>query len=85
MRATVGILVAIPMAFIGFIAMSLAADSSESAAMNTSAGGDAWNATTAVVDGLGQAAGPGLVWMGIAAIILIACGLLYMAVPGGGR
>jgi len=82
LRATVGILGAITMAFVGFIALSRAADESRAEAMNSTAGGDAYNATTGVLDGVGQALAPGLVWMGVAAVVLIALGLLYTSTRG---
>lgn len=85
-RATLGILGAITMLFIGIVAVSTAAQQSESRAMNSTNGGaEAWNATTGIVEGVGQAAGPAVVYGGIAAIILIVCGLLVMASRSGGR
>lgn len=82
-RSTLGILGGITMLFIGVIAVSQAAQQSESTAMNSTNGGAAaWNATTGVVEGLGQAAGPAVVYGGVAAVILIACGLLYAATAG---
>lgn len=83
-RASVAILGGISMLFVGFIAVSTAAQSSESNALssgNNSA--DAYNATEQVFNGLGQAMGPGVVWMGIAAIILISLGYLVVASNSG--
>lgn len=82
-RSTLGILGAITMLFIGLIAISTAAQQSESVAMNSTNGGaEAWNATTGVVEGVGQAAGPAVVYGGVAAVILIALGLLYVSTAG---
>jgi len=83
-RASVAILGGISMLFVGFIAVSNAAQSSESNAMNSSQNAqDAYNATEGVFNGLGQAMAPGVVWMGVAAFIMISLGYLYLASQSG--
>lgn len=83
MRTIVGVGLAVGMTFIGAIALSEAAQQSEQTATNTSAGADAWNVSVDVFGGIGQAAAPAIVWMGVAAIVLVAVGLLVMAGNNG--
>jgi len=72
------------MLFVGFIAVSNAATSSRANAQNsTEEASQAYNATEQVFNGLGEAMGPGIVWMGIAAFIMIALGYLYLASQSG--
>lgn len=83
-RASVAILGGITMLFVGFIAVSNAAQSAQPNAMNGSQNAqDAYNATEGVFNGLGQAMGPGVVWMGVAAFVMIALGYLYLASQSG--
>lgn len=84
MRTTIAALGGISMMVVGIFALSEAASQSESTAMQTEAGGEAWNVSTTVFDGVGQAAGPSVVMMGVAAVILVALGVL-VASSGGGR
>lgn len=78
------ILGGISMLFVGVIAISNAAQSSEQNAMNSSQNAqDAYNATEGVFNGLGQAMGPGIVWMGVAAFVLISLGYLVYAAQSG--
>ena len=85
MRATVGILGGISVLFVGFMGLAEQAGQTEDAAVTngTNSSAEAFNATTEVFGGLGQAAGPGIVWMGIAAVILIALGFLVVAGNSG--
>jgi nucleoside recognition membrane protein YjiH len=86
MRASIALLGGIVMLFVGWQALGTAATNSESAAQagsNQSAA--AWNMSEAIYSGLGEAAGPSIVWMGVAAFILVACGVLVAAARGGGR
>jgi hypothetical protein len=71
--------------FVGFTALAEQAGQTEDAAVTngTNASASAFNSTTEVFGGLGQAAGPGIVWMGIAAIILVALGFLVVAGSSG--
>jgi hypothetical protein len=72
------------MLVVGLIAVSNAAESSESNAMNSSQNAqDAYNATEGVFDGIGQAMGPGIAMMGIAAFVLISLAFLYAAMKSG--
>ena len=83
-RSSVAILGGISMLFVGIIAVSMAAQSSESTAMNGSQNAqDAYNATEGVFNGLGQAMGPGIVWMGVGAFVLISLGYLVYAAQSG--
>lgn len=84
MRASVGILLAIVVLFGGFIAISMAGQSVQDTALNdTNASGDAYNFTTQLYETTGEVVGPGLVWLGIAAIVLIAAGYLVYAAQSG--
>jgi hypothetical protein len=85
MRATVGILGGISVLFVGFYGLQEQASQTQDAAVTngTNASASAYNTTTEVFGGLGQAAGPGVVWMGIAAVILIALGFLVVAGNSG--
>lgn len=87
MRTVVSILGGISILFVGFFALAEAASQSKEAAVTngTNASEAAWNMSTDVFGGLGQAAGPGIVWMGIAAIILVFLGFLVYAGQSGGR
>jgi len=83
-RSSVAILGGISMLFVGIIAVSMAAQSSESNALNSSENaGQAYNATEGVFNGLGQAMGPGIVWMGVGAFVLISLGYLVYAAQSG--
>jgi len=85
MRSTVSILGGITVLFVGFYGLSEAASQSrEHAVINgTNASASAYNSTTEVFGGIGQAASGGIVWMGIAAIILVALGFLVAAGNSG--
>jgi hypothetical protein len=85
MRATVGILGGISVLFVGFYGLQEQASQTQDAAVTngTNASASAYNTTSAVFDGLGQAAGPGIVWMGVAAVILVALGFLVVAGNSG--
>lgn len=83
MRVTVAVGLGVLMMFIGVSALSQSAQQAEPTAMNSSGGGDAYNLSTEVFDGIGQAAGPGVVFMGVAAIVLVALGVLVAAGRSG--
>lgn len=86
MRVVVAVGMAVSMLVVGITALSESAQQTRDAAVvnGTNSSAMAWNTTTNVVDGLGQAAAPGVVWMGVAAIVLVALGILVSA-SGGGR
>jgi len=73
------------MLFVGFYGLSESAQQSKDVAVTngTNATSSAYNTTSEVFGGLGQAMGPGVVWMGIAAIIIIALGYLVVAGNSG--
>lgn len=85
MRATVGIFGGIVTLLVGFYGLSEASSQTKDAAVTngTNASSSAYNTTNAVVDGIGQAASPAVVWMGIAAIILVALAVLVTAGSSG--
>jgi hypothetical protein len=85
MRSIIGILGGIVTLFVGYLGLSEAAQQSQDAAVTngTNASASAYNATNAVVDGIGQAASPAVVWMGIGAIILVALAVLVTAGSSG--
>lgn len=84
MRTVVAMLLSISMLFVGVTAISESAQQAEDTAMQTNASADAWNLSTEVFGGIGQA-GVGIVWFGIAAVVLVALGFLVYAGASGGR
>jgi len=86
MRAIVAVVASASMAVVGVFALSQASQQAAPTVANSSndtqAAADAANQ---VFGGLLQAAGPGLVWMGIAAVVLISLGILVGVYQGGGR
>lgn len=87
MRSSVALLGGIVTLFVGWQALGTAADNSQSAAVQngTNSSAAAWNMSESIYSGLGEAAGPSIVWMGVGSLILIACGTLVVAARGGGR
>lgn len=85
MRTTVAVALAVVILFVGIIGANSAAESTEDPAVTngTNTSGDAWNFTTGIADGVGQAFGPGVVWMGVAAIVLGSLGVLLAAGRSG--
>lgn len=85
MRSTVAILGGISVLFVGFYGLSESAQQTKDVAVTngTNATSSAYNATTGVFGGIGEAASGGIVWMGIAAIILVALGYLVVAGNSG--
>lgn len=85
MRVSVAMGMAISVLFVGVIAISEAAQQSEQRAMNASnSSARAYNVSVDVFGGVGQT-GEGIVWFGIAAIVLVALGILVVAGRSGGR
>lgn len=84
MRTTVAVLLAITILFVGFTAVSESAQQTEQIALNNS-GGDAWNLSTDVYGGIGEAGSSALVYGGIGAIVLVSLGVLVAAGNSGGR
>jgi hypothetical protein len=84
MRTSVATLGGISMLFVGVYALSEAAQQSETQATSTSAGATAWDLSTSVFDGIGVAGGSGVVFMGVAAFILVSLGAL-VSTAGGRR
>jgi hypothetical protein len=83
-RSSVAILGGIMMLVVGIIGLSNAAESAESNALNSgNNSAEAYNATEGVFNGLGQAMGPGVAMMGIAAFVLIALAYLYASMQSG--
>lgn len=85
MRTTVGVMLGVVIMGIGLPALSFAAQDAEEPAQNTTNGGDAYNLSTDVFGGIGDAAGPGIVFMGVAAIVIVSLGILVVAGRSGGR
>lgn len=85
MRTSVAALGGIVVLFVGFFGLQEAASQSKDAAVTngTNSTSAAWNTSTEVFGGIGQAMGPGVVWMGIAAVILVALGFLVVAGNSG--
>lgn len=87
MRASVAILGSIPLLFLGYFAVSEAAqDAYEPAVINGSnASASAYNTSLGVVEGVSAGLSPMVAMGGIAGFILISLGFLYLAKPGGRR
>lgn len=85
MRTTVAIALAVSVLFVGVIAMSQAAQDSEATAMNASDGGAAYNTSVDLFTGVGEVGGQGVVFFGVAAIVLSSLGLLWLAGNNRGR
>lgn len=85
MRASVGILGGITMLFVGFYGLSEASSQTRDVAVTngTNASASAFNTTNEVIGGLGQVASPAVVWMGVAAFILVVLGFLVAAGNSG--
>lgn len=78
MRTSVAILGGISVLVVGFFGLAEASRSAGNQPLNGSEA-DALNATDGVFTGLGQAFAPGIVWLGIAAIVLVFLGYLVAA------
>lgn len=83
MRTSVAALGAITILFVGVTAISEAAQQAKPAT-STDAANASYNLSVDVFTGIGQA-GIGIVWFGVAAVVLVALGLLVAGNPGGGR
>lgn len=84
MRMTVAVGMAVSVLFVGIIAMSEAAQQAKPQ-LNSSAANATYNTSVGVFTGVGQAGGEGVVWFGVAAIIVGALVLLVVAGSGGRR
>lgn len=86
MRSSVAALGSIVLLVVGIFAISTQADISRPTALNSTANGSsaAFNTTQGVFEGVTNAAGPGVVYAGVGAFILVSCGLLIV-VYGGAR
>lgn len=85
MRTTVATLGGIVMLFVGFIGLNQMATGTQDIAVTngTNQSSAAWNMTTGIVDGIGQAGGGAIVFMGVAAVIVISLGYLVVAGSSG--
>lgn len=85
MRTVVAVLGGIVMLFVGFFGLNqLARDTRDVAVTNgTNSTASAYNMTTGVFEGAGQAMSGGVVWMGVGAIVLVALGFLVVAGNSG--
>jgi len=86
MRATVGLLGAVAVLFVGWQALGQAAKSAEPVAVTngTNESAAAYNMSTGIFEGLGQTFAPALGWVAPIAVVVIALGMLF-ALTGGGR
>lgn len=83
MRVSVAVMLAISMLFVGLTAISESAQQAKPALDSTSAN-ESYDLATGVYGGAMQGGSEAIVWFGIAAIVLVALGLLVGA-SGGGR
>lgn len=87
MRVSVAIFGGVTILLVGFFAMNEAANQAYDPAVvnGTNESAAVYNTSVSIFDALGQAAGPGVVWAGAAAFVLVALGLLVAVYAGGGR
>jgi len=72
------------MLFVGFIALSNAAQDVEPTALNgTNASATAYNTTEGIINGLGQAMSPAVVFGGVGAFVVVVLGYLVVAGNSG--
>ena len=84
MRTIIGAMGGIVFLVVGFFSLQSLATSTQEQALNASnQSAEAYNVSTDVFGGIGQAAGPGIVWFGIAAVILVALGFLVYSGSSG--
>lgn len=85
MRVTVAVMTAISVLFVGVYAMSEAAQQAEPSTQSTAAN-QSYNMSVDVFTGISQGGGQGIVYFGVAAIVLVSLGfLVYAGASGGGR
>lgn len=84
LRVTVAVTLAITMLFVGLTAISESAQQAQPALDSTSAN-ESYDLATGVFGGAMQGGAEAIVWFGIAAIVLVALGLLVSAGRSGGR
>jgi len=83
MRTSVAALGSITILFVGVFAISESAQQSKETALNASnSSADAYNMSSEVFNGVLQGGGNGIVYFGVAAVVLVALGVL---VASGGR
>lgn len=86
MRASVAVVASISMAVVGIFAMSQASQQAAPTVNNSSNDTQAAaEAANQVFGGFFEALSPSLVWMGIAALVLVSLGILVASFSGGGR
>lgn len=70
-----------------FIAISAFSQQSQSAAdaTNTESANATYETVNTAIEGMTQGGGEAIIWFGVAAVVLAACGLLLAAAMGGGR
>lgn len=87
MRASVAVFMAISILFVGVFAISESAQDAQGPAVanGTDATASAYNTSEGVFEGVAQVSSDAVVWVGIAAVIVVALGLLYMASQSGRR
>lgn len=82
MRVIVAVTAGITTLLLGLVAISTQADEVEPGDGAGDSVQNSYDTALGVFDGVFQA-GEGIVWFGVAAIILVACGLLLAASSGG--
>lgn len=86
MRASVAVVSSVSMLVVGVFAWSQASQQAAPTVANSSNDTQAAaNAADQVFAGFLEAAGPAVVWMGIAAVVLVSLGILVSVYSGGGR
>jgi ABC-type nitrate/sulfonate/bicarbonate transport system permease component len=85
MRASVAIVLAIVILFLGFHALGLQSEEVRPDMNNsTNLTKDTYNTTNAIFEGVGNTASTGLAWLGVGAVVALGLGVLLGA-WGGGR
>lgn len=83
-RTSVAALMSITVLFVGAFAISESAQQTKPTLNSTSAN-QSYDLSVEVFGGVMQTGGQGIIWFGVAAIVLVAMGLLVMAGQSGGR
>lgn len=85
MRTLLAVGIAVVMLFAGYQALGMQAAQVEDAATTngTNQSEAAWNMSNQIFEGSGEALAPALVWMGVAAVVLVSLGILAGAYQGG--
>lgn len=84
MRTIVAVVMSTTFLFIGGYAISYQAQETQPT-LNSTRANETFNVSLDVFEGVTSAGGMGIVWFGVAAVLLVALGFLVVAAQSGGR